>query len=113
MAEPTEQEIEAELASILRRPPDDPVRRNFESLVQDFEVWLAYARATLPTDGAACEPRKCEECGELFTPPLDAGALYCSTACRRKAGMKRVLADRELLAEIRQRYPAERDPQPT
>jgi hypothetical protein len=116
MAERTELEIEAELASILRRPPDDPVRRNLESLAEGCEVMAVYARHAehlLPKDGMACEPRKCEECGELFTPPLDPGALYCSTPCRRKAAMKRVLADRELLAEYRQRYPAERDSQPT
>src|SRR5262249_51436937 len=109
-----EQEIEAELASILRRSPDDPVRQNLESWIEGCEVMALYAKHLLPKDGMECEPCKCEECGELFTPPAnDRGALYCSTKCRRKAAMKRALANRKLLAENRQRYPAERESQPT
>src|SRR5262245_42013502 len=75
MAEPRDEELEAELASILRRSPDDLVHRDFESLVRDCEVMTLYTRALLPKNGMACEPRKCDECGELFTPPLDPGAL--------------------------------------
>jgi hypothetical protein len=115
MAEPTDEEIEAELASILRRPPDDPVRQNLESWIEGCEVMGLYAKHLLPKDGmATCEPCKCEECGELFTPPRnDPGAIYCSKACGRKAAYKRALRNRKLAAEYRQRYPAERKSQLT
>jgi hypothetical protein len=112
MAEPTEQEIEAELASILRRSPDDPERQALEAELDGCEVMTLYARTMLPTNGVACEPRKCDECGELFTPANDPGALCCSKECRRKEGLRRVLANRELLAYYRQRYPAEYESQP-
>jgi hypothetical protein len=115
MTEQTDEEIEAELASILRRPPDDLERQNLESWIDGCEVMGLYAKHLVPKDGMEPrEPRNCEQCGELFTPPRnDAGALYCSNACGRKASGKRALAYRKRKAEYGQRKAADPESQPT
>jgi hypothetical protein len=111
MAEPTDEELEAEVASILRRPPDDPERLYLESWIDACEAMALYAKHLVPEDGMECEPRKCRECGEPFTPPRhDAGALHCSKECLHKMLRKEALV---VLKLDRQRNAAERESQPT
>ena len=111
MAEQTDKELEAEVASILRRPPDDPDRLFIESSIEQCEVILLYAKHLVPQNGMECEPRNCEECGEPFTPPRhDASGLYCSTACLRKCIRRGAL---NALKLDRERNTAERESQPT
>lgn len=111
MAEQTDEELDAEVASILRRHPGDPERLALESQIEQCEAVIMYAKYFAPEDGMGCEPRNCEECDEPFTPPRnDAGALYCSTACLGKCIRRGAL--RGLKFE-RQRDAAERESQPT
>ena len=99
------------MASILRRPPDNPDRLALESQIEECEALVIYAKHLAPEDGMKCEPRNCEECGESFTPPRnDSGALYCSMACLRKDLRRRALLGIKL---DRQRDAAERESQPT
>jgi hypothetical protein len=112
MAEQTDEQAEAELAAILRRPPDDPERVNLESWIESCEFMTLYAKHLVPQEATeSCQPRNCEQCGEPFTPARnDAGALYCSKACRQKSIGKRALARRRL---DRRRSAAEPESQPT
>ena len=113
MAEPTDEELDAEVASILRRPLDDPERVALESYVEDCEAMLLYAKHFVPEDGMSmeCEPRVCRGCGESFIPPRNVvGSLCCSTACSRKAARRGAL---EALKLDRQRDAAARESQPT
>jgi len=110
MAEPTEEELDAEVASILRRPADDPARLALESQIEQCEAIVLYAWHLAPEDGMECKPRNCEACGESFTPPRDAGALYCSMACLRKGIRRGALLG---IKFDRERDAAERESQPT
>jgi hypothetical protein len=111
MAEQTDAELDAEVASILRRPPDDPERLSLESQIETCEAIMLYAKHFAPEDGMECEPDYCRVCGELFTPPRhDAGTQFCSTACRRKCIRRGALRG---LKFDRQRSAAEREAQPT
>jgi hypothetical protein len=111
MAEPTDKELDAEVASILRRPPDDPERLALESQIETCEATMLFAKHLAPKNGMECEPRNCEECGESFTPPrYDAGALYCSMACLRKCIRRGALQG---IKFDRQRNAPERESQPT
>lgn len=110
MVEQTDKELDAEVASILRRPPDDPERLALEAQIEQWEAIMLYAWHLAPKDGMECKPRDCEECGESFTPPRDPGALYCSMGCFRKC------IRREALQGIkfdRERDAAERESQRT
>jgi hypothetical protein len=65
----------------------------------------------VPQDGTECELRKCEECGQSFTPPRhDADAVYCSKTCLRKCIGRTALWS---LKSERRRDAAERESQPT
>ena len=111
MAEQTDAELDAEVASILRRPPDDPERLSLESQIETCEAIMLYAKHLAPEDGMECEPRNCEECGESFTPPRNyAGALYGSMACFRKCIRRGALRG---IKFDRERNAAERESQPT
>jgi hypothetical protein len=108
---PTDEEIEAEVASILRRPADDPDRLFIESSIEQCRVIFLYAKHLAPEDGMECQPRNCEECGEPFTPPLhDADALYCSKECLHKCIRRGAL---NALKLEREHNAAERESQPT
>jgi hypothetical protein len=115
MAEQTDAELEAQLAAILRRPPDDQERQNLESWIDGCEFMGLYAKHLVPTNGTEpCEPRECNQCGEPFTPPPnDADARYCSKGCFRKAAGKNALAYRKHQAEYQRRNAAEPESQPT
>jgi hypothetical protein len=109
--EPTDRELEAEVASMLRRPPDDLERQHLESWIDACEAMALYAKHLVPEDGMECEPRNCRECGQTFTPPRhDAGALHCSKACLHKMLRKEALMALKL---ERQRNAAEGESQPT
>jgi hypothetical protein len=110
MAEPTDRELDAEVAAILRRPPDDPERLALEAQIEQCEAIMLYAWHLAPKDEMECKPRDCEECGESFTPPRDAGALYCSMACLRKCIRREAMRD---IKFDRQSNAAERESQPT
>jgi hypothetical protein len=110
MAEQTDKELDAEVASILRRSPDDPERLALESQIEQCEAIVLYAWHLAPEDGMECKPRNCEACGESFTPPRDAGALYCSMACLRKGIRRGALRG---IKFDRERHAAERESQPT
>jgi hypothetical protein len=111
MDEQTAEELDAEVASILRRPRDDPDRLFIESFIEQSEMYFLYAKHFVPQDGTECEPRKCEECGQSFTPPRhDADAVYCSKTCLRKCIGRTALWS---LKSERRRDAAERESQPT
>jgi hypothetical protein len=63
MADQTDEELGAEVASILRRPADDPERLYLESWIEECEAMALYAKH-LPEDGA----RHSALPGEAATP---------------------------------------------
>jgi hypothetical protein len=109
--EQTDEELDAEVASILRRPPDDPERLALESQIETCTAMMLYAKYVATEDGFECEPGECRVCGKWFTPPPhEAGAQFCSTACFHKCMRRGALLG---IKFDRQRDAAERESQPT
>ena len=110
MAEQAGEELDAEVASILRRPVDDPERIALESYIEQCQAIMLYAKHLAPEDGMECEARICRVCGQSFTPHRnEVGSLWCSTACRRKGLLRGAL---EGMKFDRQGNVAERESQP-